>query len=111
MKLRILAKNYNVVFKDSIDLSSEHDENAIIYGRCNVLINEISINNELDVQELRITLMHEVLHAIYDQFDDALFYDEEHISKLSVALTQILIDNNQFRSLYIESKHTHSLKD
>lgn len=102
--IKVLAKNYKVEFKTLEELLEQDNDTesfSYIYGICDTSKHTIFINNELDIQEKRITLLHEVLHAIYDQYgENELFSDEEHINKVSVAIAQVLLDNNDLLSLF-----------
>ena len=59
-KIKILGKKYNIIEKDM-----ENEE--VIFGEIEYLTNTIIINKEMQEEKKKITLLHEVLHAIFSK--------------------------------------------
>ena len=104
MKIKILAKEYDVQLVNDKELQKVINTEEVGYaGLCLESESKIYINNTFDTQEQRLTLVHEILHAVYSQYgDDDLNNNEEHINRLSTAITQILLDNPTLTQMFLE---------
>ena len=86
--VKVLSQEYVIKRVDVID------KDASILGMIDHIENAIYIKNNLTPEKEKVTLIHEILHAIFEQlgFDDE--HDNEHLIKcLSTALYQVLQGN------------------
>ena len=68
------------------------------YGECSSVEAVIRIDESLDAEKARDTLLHEVLHAIYAEYrledEDK---EERTVSTIATALTQVMVDSAELR--------------
>lgn len=86
--VKVLSQEYVIKHVDVID------KDTTVLGMINHIENTIYIKNNLPPEKEKVTLIHEILHAIFEQlgFDDE--HDNEHLLKcLSTALYQVLQGN------------------
>jgi len=69
-------------------------EGEMIYGFCHYGSQVIYVEEEMCKQAQDVTIMHEVLHAIFDQVGEE--QDEGRIDRLSHALYAFILDNKEF---------------
>lgn len=104
-KLKILAKTYDLEFLNSKKMSLKYDgtEDNFINGMISEENSEISIDIDLQVQDKRITIMHEVTHAILNQLGYFELTDNEtFVTGISNAITQTLVDNPNLTKLFMK---------
>lgn len=75
---------------DHVRLRGDHNQNAL----------EIRIDKDMDAQIERVTLLHELVHAIADERN--LDLTEACVNQMSVGLAALLIDNPELTSLFLE---------
>nr|DAK99896.1 MAG TPA: IrrE N-terminal-like domain [Caudoviricetes sp.]DAM53927.1 MAG TPA: IrrE N-terminal-like domain [Caudoviricetes sp.] len=92
-KIKILGQTYNIIEKDM-----KNEE--VIFGEIEYLTNTIIINKEMQEEKKKITLLHEVLHAIFSQLrlDEKINESENLISSLAESLYMFLNENKNFIS-------------
>ena len=86
--VKVLSQEYVIKHVDVID------KDTTVLGMINHIENTIYIKNNLPPEKEKVTLIHEILHAIFEQlgFDDE--HDNEHLIKsLSTAIYQVLHGN------------------
>ena len=86
--VKVLSQEYVIKRVDVIDKDDP------ILGMIDHIENVIYIKNNLTPEKEKVTLIHEILHAIFEQvgFDDE--HDNEHLIKsLSTALYQVFQGN------------------
>ena len=90
-KIKILNKIYKIKYTDE-DVFV-HGEKA--FGKLNKVQNTITINTNTTKEEIKETLLHEILHALYSEFSLIGGDNEEKIvTLLARGLRTICIDNN-----------------
>ena len=89
MKIRILGIDYSVREVQIIN------DNDTIMGLCRYQANEILIKKGLSDADKKITLIHEILHAVLGQLGFENENDNENMIKsLSTALYLVLSEND-----------------
>ena len=86
--VKVLSQEYVIKHVDVID------KDTTVLGMINHIENTIYIKNNLPPEKEKVTLIHEILHAIFEQlgFDDE--HDNEHLIKsLSTAIYQVFQSN------------------
>jgi len=93
MKLKVLAKTFEVIEVDQIEFG------ASLLGQIDHVADQIKIYRNMSVQNKKVTLIHEILHSTFEQMGFNEEHDNEQLIKsLSTALTQILENNNELLS-------------
>ena len=92
-KIKILGQTYNIIEKD---MNSEE----VIFGEIEYLTNTIITHKKMQEEKNKITLLHEVLHAIFSQLrlDEKINESENLISSLAESLYMFLNENKNFIS-------------
>ena len=92
-KIKILGQTYNIIEKDM-----KNEE--VIFGEIEYLTNTIIINKKMQEEKKKITLLREVLHAIFSQLrlDEKINESENLISSLAESLYMFLNENKNFIS-------------
>lgn len=86
--VKVLSQEYVIKHVDVID------KDTTVLGMIDHIENTIYIKNNLPPEKEKVTLIHEILHAIFEQlgFDDE--HDNEHLIKsLSTAIYQVFQSN------------------
>lgn len=86
--VKVLSQEYLIKHVDVIDKATT------VLGMIDHIENTIYIKNNLPPEKEKVTLIHEILHAIFEQlgFDDE--HDNEHLIKsLSTAIYQVFKSN------------------
>ena len=89
--VKVLSQEYVIKHVDVID------KDTTVLGMINHIENTIYIKNNLPPEKEKVTLIHEIHHAIFEQlgFDDE--HDNEHLIKsLSTAIYQVLHGNKNY---------------
>ena len=90
-KIKILNKTYKIKYTDE-DLYFLGQK---CYGQLNKVSNTITINTGVNKEQIKETLLHEILHAIYCEFslkdEDK---EEEIVTLMARGLRTICIDND-----------------
>lgn len=82
--VRILGRDFSVTY----DLDNGN------YGRCDQMMCEIEVMDGLPPVEERDTVLHEIMHGVWDKMDIGNHRVEEHvIRKMATGLIQVLQDN------------------
>lgn len=88
--IRVGAIDYEI---DYINLSTRMDnENGKSMGFCIFEDNLIEINNSMDIERQKQTIIHEMVHAMF--FEMGLEDDEDVVNRLGIVLHQVLKDND-----------------
>lgn len=76
-----------------IEAEGEEEPHTTLLGECNYFENRISINTMIEQQRQRVTLIHEMTHAIFYEagFEEQ---DEDMIDRVGKVLYQVLCDND-----------------
>lgn len=92
--LRILNKDIDLVFVD--DLADKCDANGQARYRENkIILQKETKSIQRQKQDIDETIMHEILHYILNLLAyDELNKDEKFVTQISLALTQVLMDND-----------------
>lgn len=90
-KLKVLANDYDVIEKPVIN------QGQALLGMIDYFKNEILICSTLSLESKHVTVLHEVLHAIFEQLGfDKEHDDEQLIKSLSTCIYLFMKDNKQF---------------
>lgn len=87
-KIKVAGIDYDVVLKD---LSTRNDD-EIQLGFCIYSENKIEINDQVHVERQKQTLIHEMMHAIFQEA--GIEDDEDIVNRLGLVLYQVLKDND-----------------
>lgn len=88
--IRVGAIDYNIGY---INLSTRMDDvNGKSMGFCIFEENLIEINNSMDIERQKQTIIHEMVHAMF--FEMGLEDDEDVVNRLGIVLHQVLKDND-----------------
>lgn len=95
MNVKVLAKTYEIVEVDQIEFG------ASLLGQIDHIEDLIKIYKNMSFQNKKVTLLHEILHSIFEQ----LGLDEEHdneqlIKTISTVIVQILESNDDLLSFF-----------
>ena len=90
-KIKILNKIYEIKYTDE-DLYFRGQKS---YGTLNKVLNVITINTNTNKEQIKETLLHEILHAIYYEFSlNDENKEEEIVTLMARGLRTICIDND-----------------
>ncbi len=99
-QIKVFGLNYEIEEVDEID---SVEEGVIIAGQIQHLQQKILIRKDLSKERKKVTLLHEILHAIFQQLGFNEEHDNEHlINSLSTALIQVLNDNKSMHKTLTE---------
>ena len=87
-KVNILGKDYSISLKRR---KGGTLGDVVIYGRANHLKNSIWINPQVNIQQRKETLLHEIIHVVNEEL--CLRFSEATVSRLSVGLYGVLKQN------------------
>ena len=87
MKLKILDNKINVKFTDPTDW----DQGAM--GRCNVLTSTLMVNNTMEPDIQRQTLIHELVHWI--AIVGSVELNEEEVDTMAIGFNSFLANNKK----------------
>jgi hypothetical protein len=90
-KIRVIGKDYKVISTNRI----EH------FGECCHGKLKIKINRRQDKQQLKDTVVHEILHAI--DYSMQLDLEEHQVHTMATGLHAVLSDNPEFSKWLVES--------
>lgn len=91
MNIKILGETFIVKESEVIDY------NCDLLGQVDHMKNEITIKKELSEDKKNVTLIHEILHVIFEQLGFNEDHDNEHLIKsLSSSIYQVFSDNELF---------------
>ena len=90
-KIKIGWREYKIIF--SKEVVSEGDG---LFGQLVYNENLIRMRPDIDINEQKITLIHEICHAIFYFMGSQLKKDEDFIKGLSEHLYQVVKDNPDF---------------
>lgn len=91
MEIKILGEKYTVKEVDLIDYD------AGTFGQIDHIKNVIEIKKDIPAEKKKVTLLHEILHAIFQQLGFDEEHDDEHLIKsLSASLIQVFTENKLF---------------
>lgn len=89
--IKILGVDYKVVYSEQIDKYSK------ILGQINYVDKTIEIDKALSKDIEGLTLLHEILHGIFNLLGYQDYRDDEQlVQSLSATLHQVLKDNKEF---------------
>jgi len=99
--VKILHKTYKIVWKKTVRCSDGHE----VDGACDVDAGKLWVSTKLTGQNRRLTLLHEILHAIHGEW--GLIEKEEGEERVvditSKALIDIFDHNEEVRKYLCES--------
>ena len=91
--IKIGLRTYTLEVKDVVTNSDD-----VLWGLCDRASGKIEITQHHDLPVMQDTLVHEVLHAVYDDRGLEKGDEEERIVKaLATGLVQVLVDNPKLR--------------
>lgn len=93
-QIKVFGLNYEIEEVDKIDGCKEDE---FIVGQIQHIQQKILIRKDLSKERKKVTLLHEIFHAIFQQLGFDEEHDNEHlINSLSTALIQVFNDNKYF---------------
>ena len=93
MKVKILAKEYEVIEKEVIQFG------VPLFGQIDHINDQITLCGSMSDANKKVTLLHEILHSTFEQLGFSEEHDNEQLIKsLSTALMQILESNDELLS-------------
>lgn len=99
--VKVLGKKYKVVVAEpEVKVNGADkllDSSNFLYGRCNSRDCTITLNADQDVEQMKDTLVHEMLHA-YD-YSLQLDLTEHQVRRLAVCVMSMLADNPEVAKL------------
>ena len=95
-KIKIGPIEYWVEFKKNLQTPSGDD----LYGCVKFAESAIHIEAHMGHQRQRVTVLHEVIHAMFDQC--GIPEMEEHIASMSFSMLALLKDNPKFVAWVVE---------
>lgn len=84
--VNILYKKYDIEMVDNL-----HDEKGDLYGQIRYLPEKIYLNSAAKEQQMKATLIHEVIHAMDEMYNIGL--KEKQVEKLGNAFYMLIEDN------------------
>ncbi len=100
MKVRIGNLMFKVFFLDEKTMDTWNEGDGLTSGFERFVKQELFIRKRLSGIQKRITLLHEINHAIFDYY--GIEHDEQLIQTLAVAYFDLLISNDELVS-YLKS--------
>lgn len=85
-KIKILYKDYTVIQEKNV-----HDGRDDLYGQIDYGSQIIRLDEQYSAEQKKATLIHEIVHGLDDMYQIGL--GEKKVSKLGVALYQMIKDN------------------
>lgn len=89
-KVKVAGVTYDVVMKE--DVRSDADDQC--YGLCNFKDLSIELLNDLPEERHNQTLIHEIMHAVFEESGIQMEDDEDLVNRLALVWFQVLKDND-----------------
>lgn len=89
-KIKVGGIIYDVESKETVEIN----QNKNHYGSCDFKSAKIEIANTVNEQRQEQTLIHEVMHAVFDEAGISLENEEDIVNRLSLVWYQVLKDND-----------------
>jgi len=87
-KVKVGGLTYKI--KDEKGLTNDGQE---CYGLCDHQSLVISMNNKFKGQRYNQTLIHEIMHAVFDEAGLSVANEEDIVNRISLVWYQVLTDN------------------
>lgn len=94
-RIRVLGKVYSIEETENVQGGEDHE---VLSGHCAPLLCHIQVSTEQHIQQIRDSLLHELLHAIWSESGLCCTIGEERIEEhlvhtLASAILALLRDN------------------
>lgn len=89
-KIKVGGIVYDVELKEVVEINQDRN----YYGSCDYKSAKIEIANTINEQRQEQTLIHEVMHAVFDEAGISLENEEDIVNRLSLVWYQVLKDND-----------------
>lgn len=88
--INVAGINYKVELKESVEVNEDKN----YYGVCRLKDATIEISSSVNEQRQEQTLIHELMHAIFNEAGIEIEDEEDIVNRSSLVLYQVLKDND-----------------
>ena len=89
-KVKVGGIIYEIEKKESVEVNQDKNH----YGVCNFKDATIEISTTVNEQRQKQTLIHEIMHAVFDEAGIELENEETIVNQISLVWYQVLKDND-----------------